>query len=308
MTPPLLRRVPILALILAPLLGACTRGDDAAAAAPVPAYAAVARGRIDVEGGVISLAMPRDGVLATVDVREGAQVRRGQVLAALDPEPARLAVAAAQAEFDQARAEVGLLAGRLAAAKRKAERLAEAERAGAGDGPGADEARDAANDLAAQRDAARAAVAAAGQKLAAARFEQAQGTLRAPVDADVVRVAAQPGVAVSAQSGALFVLLPRTARIVRADLSEAYLDVVRPGTQALVSADASPDAQPWHAHVLRIGPMVGSSALEDDPQLRANSRTAECVLALDGGQTPRIGQRVLVRFAGDAAKAPSKGP
>jgi multidrug resistance efflux pump len=303
MIPLAIRRAVLVALLGPSLLAACSRGDDTAVAAPAPAYAAVARGRIDVEGGVLSLAFPREGVLASVDAREGDHVRQGQVLAALDPAPAKLAVAAAQAELDQARAQAGLVDARLDAAKRRTDRLAAAERAGAGDGPGTDEARDAANDLAAQRGAARAAVTAAEQKLAAARFEQDQGTLRAPVDADVVRVNAQPGVSVSPSSGPLFVLLPRTQRIVRADLSEAYLDVVRQGTQALVSADASPDARPWHAHVLRIGPVVGASALEEDPQLRAGSRTAECVLAFDGADAPRVGQRVLVRFGGDAARA-----
>ena len=303
---PIPRRATALALLTSLLLCACTQQDDPPTAAPAPSYAAVARGRIDVEGGLLSLGMPREGTLAEVDVHEGERVRRGQPLASLDLEPGRLAVAAAQAELDQARAQQALLGDRLAAAKTRAKRLGEAERAGAGDGPGADEARNAATELAAQQAAMRAGVAAAEQKLAGARFELAQRTLRAPIDADVVRVSAQPGASVSPQAGALFVLLPRTPRIVRADLSEAYVDAVRPGMPALVSADASPDAKPWHAHVLRVGTVVGPSALEDDPQLRANSRTVECVLAFDTAQTPRVGQRVMVRF-GTASEPAAKG-
>lgn len=298
-----LRHASSAVLLVSLFLGACTRQDDVAVAAPRPSYAAVARGSIDVEGGLLRLAMPREGMLAEVSVHEGEHVRRGQPLASLDPQAARLAIAAAQAALDQARAQLSLLDGRLAAAKTRARRLAEADRAGAGDGPGADDARDAATELAAQRDAARAGVDEAAQKLASARFELTQLTLRAPADADVLRVTAQPGASVSPQSGALFVLLPSVPRIVRADLSEAYLDAVRPGMPALVTADASPGAPPWHAHVLRIGGMVGTSALEDDPQLRANSRSAECVLAFDGTQAPRVGQRVIVRFGADAPPA-----
>jgi hypothetical protein len=56
---------------------------------------------------------------------------------------------------------------------------------------------------------------------------------------------------------------------------------------------------PLKAHVLRIGKVFGASTLEDDPQVRANTRSVECVLAFD--QAPsmplRIGQRVLVKFA-----------
>ncbi|MGE7139227.1 efflux RND transporter periplasmic adaptor subunit [Luteibacter sp. NPDC031894] len=302
-----LRYTAVAMLMALLLLGACTRQDDVAATAPQPSYAAVARGRIDVEGGLLRLAMPREGILGEVDVREGEHVRRGQPLASLDPQPAHLAIAAAQAGLDQAQAQLSLLDIRLAAATSHARRLAEADRAGAGDGPGTDEARETAAELAAQRGAARASVAASAQTLASARLALAQLTLRAPADADVLRVAAQPGANVSPQSGPLFVLLPNAPRIVRADLSEAYLDAVRPGMPALVTADASPDATPLRAHVVRVGAVVGPSSLEDDPQLRANSRSAECVLALEGSQAPRVGQRVIVRFGVDASRVPAKG-
>lgn len=300
------RHACLLALLATLLLGACTQHDDPVAAPPKPAYAAVARGRIDVEGGLLRIGMPREGTLAQVDVREGEQVRRGQPLASLDLEPARLAVASAQAELDQARAQLALLGDKLAAARSRAGRLAEAEQAGAGDGQSADDARNAATELDAQQAAMRASVTLAEQKLANARFELEQRTLRAPVDADVIRVTAQPGASVSPQAGALFVLLPRTPRIVRAELSEAYTDAVRVGMPALVTADGAPDAAPWHAHVVRIGSVVGPSSLEDDPQQRANSRTVECVLALDDAQGPRVGQRVLVRLGGAASQEPTK--
>lgn len=307
MTLPSPRRLRTLALLAPLLLGACTQHDEPAAAAPTPAYAAVARGRIDVEGGLLSLGMPREGTLAEVDVREGDTVRRGQPLAVLEREPAQLALAEAQAELEQAHAQLALLGQRQAAAERRAGRLAAAARAGAGDGQSADDARDAANELAAQQASARASLALAEQKLAGARFELAQRTLRAPLDAQVVRVSAQPGASVSPQAGALFVLLPLRPRIVRAELSEAYVGAVSVGMPAIVSADGDFDAATWRAHVLRLGSVVGPSTLEDDPQQRANSRTVECVLALDGATQARVGQRVLVRFgtahAGTSAKA-----
>lgn len=290
------------------LLGACSRHEDAttAAPAPTPSYAAVARGRVDVEGGLLNLGMPREGTLAEIDVREGDHVRKGQALASLDAEPGTLAVAAAQAELDQAKAQLALLGDKLTAARERAGRLAAAERAGAGDGHSADEARDLSTELAAQQASMRAQVAGAEQKLAGARFELARRTLRAPIDADVLHVASQPGASVSPQGGALFVLLPRTPRIVRAELSEGYADAVHPGMAALVTSDASPEAKPWPARVLRVGGVVGPSSLEDDPQARANSRSVECVLALDGGQAPRVGERVMVRFGTGDSRVPAK--
>ena len=301
MTAPLHRHVCML-VALTLMLAGCSHQDDPPPARTAPAYAAVARGRVDVEGGLLDLGMPREGTLAEVDVHEGEHVRRGQTLAVLDSQAAQLAVTSAQAELAQAKAQLALLDARQAAATQHAARLAAAARAGAGDGQSADDAHTATLELAAQQDATRAGVALAEQKLAGARFELAQRTLRAPLEADVVHVAAQPGASVSPQAGALFVLLPRTPRIVRADLSEAYAGAVKPGMPAQVNIDGAAGATGWKAHVLRVGEVVGASTLEDDPQQRANTRTVECVLGFDSPDTPRVGQRVLVRFGEPKAR------
>ena len=68
-------------------------------------------------------------------------------------------------------------------------------------------------------------------------------------------------------------------------------------------------------HVLRVGQVYGPATLENDPQVRANARTVECVLAFDQPgpdegradqiRNLRIGQRVLVRFGTAKAAAPA---
>ncbi|MDE1893186.1 MAG: HlyD family efflux transporter periplasmic adaptor subunit [Xanthomonadaceae bacterium] len=300
-------RLPLagMALGLAALLGACSRpaeqaGDGAAAPS---AYAAVARGRIGIEGGLLSLSMPREGTLAKVAVHEGDHVKQGQLLAQLDTRPATLAVEAAQAQREQAQAQVKLLGIRLAAAKLRAQRLAAAVAAGAGDGQSADDAREAAAQLDAQRLGAQAALDLASQKLDEARYELRQRSLLAPFDADVVHVSAQPGATVSPGSGAVFTLLPQKPRIVRAELNESFVGAVHPGMHAEVVPDNGGSGVQWSAHVLRIGQVYGPSTLDNDPQVRANARTVECVLAFDQPQDLRIGQRVIVRFEGKPAPA-----
>jgi hypothetical protein len=89
-----------------------------------------------------------------------------------------------------------------------------------------------------------------------------------------------------------------------------------------VVPDSGRDDTRWSAHVLRIGRVYGPTTLENDPQVRANARTVECVLAFDepssdegrsdegrSDQTRnlRIGQRVMVRF-GAAPTPPRTGP
>ena len=74
---------------------------------------------------------------------------------------------------------------------------------------------------------------------------------------------------------------------------------------AEVVADSGGNPTPWRAHVLRIGQVYGPASLENDPQVRANARTVECVLAFDQPQSLRIGQRVVVRFNPGAAAGPA---
>ncbi|TAL73392.1 MAG: HlyD family efflux transporter periplasmic adaptor subunit [Rhodanobacter sp.] len=288
----------LLVLAAGGALLACSRSaPPAATATDATPYAAVARGRIAIEGGLLALTMPREGTLASVDAHEGDRVKRGQVLAVLDTHPAELAVQAAQADVEQAKAQVQLADAKQAGARQRAERLTAAAAAGAGDGQSADDARDASAQARAERDAAQAAVDLAEQKLASAKYELAQRTLRAPVNATVVSVTAQPGASVSPSSGTVFTLLPDKPRIVRAELNESFVGAIKPGMAAQVVANDDAENGHWNAHVLRIGQVYGPATLENDPQIRANARTVECVLAFDQAQPQlRIGQRVIVRF------------
>ena len=294
-------RLATLALGLCVLLGACSRAPDASSAITPPStYAAVARGRVDIEGGLLALSMSREGILTKVAVHEGDHVKQGTLLAQLDTRPAMLAVDAAQAQLEQTQAQIKLLAVKQSAAAQRAHRLEAALAAGAGDGQSADDAREAAAQLDAEQQGARASLDMARQKLAEAQFELKQRSLLAPFDADVVQVSAQVGASVSPSSGPLFTLLPNKPRIVRAELNESFVGMVKPGMHAEVSANnGSPDAR-WSAHVLRIGKVYGPATLENDPQVRANARTVECVLAFDQPQSLRIGQRVTVRFDASA--------
>ena len=303
MTPTALRPRPLLrlgalALAIVLLLAACSRsGEQPAAPTAQASYVAVARGRVDIEGGLLALAMPREGVLASVAVHEGETVKQGQLLASLDIRPAQLAVDAAQAQLEQAQAQLKLNGIKQTAAKQRAQRLAAAAAAGAGDGQSADDAREVSQQLDAEHDANQAAADMAAQKRAEAKYELAQRSLRAPFDAMVVHVAAQPGASVSPGSGALFTLLPDKPRIVRAELNESFVGKITPGMHAEVSANSDTGTAHWGAHVLRLGKVYGPATLENDPQIRANARTVECVLAFDQPeQQLRIGQRVIVRF------------
>jgi multidrug resistance efflux pump len=288
-----------LALLAAALLVACSHDDaPATQSATAPAYAAIARGRIDIEGGLLKLTMPSEGIVQSVNVHEGEQVKKGQLLAQLDQEPAKLLLDSALAEQQQATAQASVLEDRAKAAELRASRLEQAAKAGAGDTQSADDASDAAQQVQGELASAKAAIALATQKVTSARYQLSLHSLLAPIDGQIVQRMVQPGASVSPAAGPIFVMLPDAPRIVRAELNESFVGVVHDGMAAEVDDDSGSGMAPLKAHVLRIGNVFGASTLEDDPQVRANTRTVECVLAFDQQPaTPlRIGQRVVVKF------------
>lgn len=289
------QRRSLAASLLALVLAACADGkQEQAAAAPGP-YLAMARGQVDVEGGLVRVVAPRDGRLDEVRAEDGEAVKAGQVLAVIDSRQAKIALGAAQARLAQAEAQLGVLKAKLPQAQQQAQRIGEAAGAGAATGQSADDAATALAVLKAELVAAEAAIKLARQNVEEAQAELDARTLEAPAAGRIVRRAAHVGDVVSAQAATeLFQLLPERPRIVRAELNEAYVDLVEPGMQAEVVRD-SDQGQAVPARVLRVGVVFGPSKLADDPVARAGAHDVECVLQLDGGQF-RIGQRVLVRF------------
>lgn len=290
-------RRPIVAFAFMLALAGCSEGRrESPAAAPVPGpYLAMARGQVDVEGGLIRVAPARDGRIEEVRVGDGDSVRQGDVLARIDPRQAKIAVAAAEARLAQAEAQVGVLKAKLPQMQQQAKRLGEAAGAGAVTGQSADEAASALAVLQAEAVAAEAAVRLARQQVEEARAEVEARIIKAPAAGRIVRLDVHVGDVVSAQSASgLFELLPDRPRIVRAELNEAYVDLVKPGMVAEVVRDSG-QGDAVSARVLRVGDVFGPSRLADDPLERAGAHDVECVLQLDGGEF-RIGQRVLVRF------------
>ncbi|MGV8944104.1 HlyD family secretion protein [Thermomonas sp.] len=263
----------------------------------------VVRGRIDIEGGQLSLTTLVDGVIAEVAVHEGEHVSKGQALLTLDETAARIDEELAQARVSEAQSRIKLGQARVDAAKIRAQRLVMAAKLDAGDGQTADDARGVLAQAVGELDSARSGVRTASAELGRARYVLTQHVLRAPADGQVLRVTAQPGLHVAAQGSPLLTLLPDKARIIRAELSEDAINDIAVGQQARVISDDGRQAPLGSVHVLRMGPVYGPSTLQEDPQQRINERSVECVLAFDGPTSLRVGRRVLVRFA----VAPTKG-
>ncbi len=273
------------------------RAAAEAKAKPVESpYAAIANGKADVEGGLISVAARTPGVIEDVYVQEGQQVRRGQVLAKLEDAQLRLAAMSADAELQQARAHVGTLSVTRDTAERELARYQKLASSNHIAGQKLDQVKDTVRAADAGLNTQQAAIATAQAKLAQARYNLELTYIRAPADGRIVRRYANPGAGASTLNVSnMFDLEPRAPRIVRAEIAEAALPNVAIG-QEVELAPESDDTKVYIGRVLRRSAVFGARRLQsDDPSEKTDERVVEVVVSAD--KTPfLIGQRVLVKF------------
>lgn len=299
------------ALLAGALAGCSSPGADPAAPAAAQ-WLAVARGEVDVEGGMALVSARTDGIVEGIAARQGDAVAAGQVLATLDPRAARIEVATAKAGVAQAQAQRDGAQVALQQAGQAATRADAAARIGAATGTSAAQARGAVAVQQATLAAASAGLDAARQRLAAAELALAATSLRAPVAGTVVSRHIALGQVVSAQTGApLFEILPDRAQVVHAQLDAGAAGDIHAGMRAEVVPDSGAGPA-YAAKVTWVGRVLRPADLTSDPLARALATDVDCTLELEpapAGAAPlRIGQRVLVRFPRadrDAASAPA---
>ncbi|MCB4790057.1 MULTISPECIES: HlyD family secretion protein [unclassified Delftia] len=295
------------ALAAAALLAGCGPSHDAPANAGQasakaqqngPAAVAVARGKIEVEGGLLDLSPAVAGVVQQLSVKEGQSVQRGQLLLRLADDTGQADLAVAESEAQLAKARQKARAARLPQLKQTLSRWQAAAREGAADAQNVDEAAQALRDAQAEIDVAAAEAQVAQRKLEQLRAQHKRQELRAPEAGTVVRLATHAG-SQAVPGTPDVVLLPQRPLQVRAEINESFAAAVREGMRATVTLDADGAAQQQlpSARVLRISPVYGTARLQDDQQ-RGPVRVIECVLVFE--QAPaaavRVGQNVRVQF------------
>jgi HlyD family secretion protein len=260
-----------------------------------PNYLAMSKGRVDVEGGLIRLAAQRDGVVDEVLVEEGDNVKKGQLLLTLKQDAAQLGVDLAQQEIAQAEAAIQLLQVRLQAATREAKRLEGVLTHAVVTRAEYDQARDQVTLVEAELKKARTELEISRSRLRLARYELERSVVRAPLDGQIVKRTARPGDGVSSLNiTPLFLFAPATPRIVRAEVEDRFVELIKPNMAVEIITETE-ERSVLHGRVLRIGRVFGQLQPTDDPSQRQDVRVVECVLSLEGGEL-LIGQRVLVRF------------
>lgn len=256
-------------------------------------WLAVARGTVDVDGGLMRLAAQREGLIAEVNVTEGDHVAAGQLLARLEDGAARLAVDTARLEVDQADAALAAATLRSRHAEAERARLRPLLKADAIPARQGDEAARTAELAAADQRSAEIALSLAKLRLDTATLELTAREIRAPVAGVILRVSARPGDGTSTSTVTeMFLLAPDGQRVMRGTLDEQFVGKVAPGQRARIVSERDAGRQ-LDGHVLRIAPVFGRPG-----QTQTDARTVDIVIALDGADADRLilGERLVARI------------
>ncbi len=265
-------------------------------------YAAIAAGKVDIEGGLVDVAARAPGIVRDVLVQEGDKVKKDQVLARQEDDDARLSRNRVAAQLNQSEAQLPILEVQLDAAVREEKRLERLIAENATSQQIYQQAQDNTRQLRAQVVAQKSSIALVRAQLAEANYQVELYVIRAPADGTIVRRYANPGSGASTFSvTAMFQLQPDSLRIVRAEVEERSITLVKAGQKVEIVPE-SDQQKSYTGQVIRIAGVMGSRKLaSDDPSQRADERVVEVVV--DAEQAPVIvGQRVLVKFLKDGAK------
>jgi HlyD family secretion protein len=287
--------------------------DEKAAAERVESpYAAIANGRVDIEGGLIQIAARRGGVVREVYVQEGDVVTAGQILARQEDDEPRLALQTAEADLAAAQAQLRQIEVDIRTAQREYERLERLVATNFVAGQRLDQARDAIASAQARMASQQAAVQTARARRDQAAFNVELTVIRSPANGRIVRRYANPGAGASTLNVSnMFDLEPDAPRIARAEIVESDIPNVTAGQAVEITPEGDPGTV-YVGSVLRRAAVFGARKLaSDDPSQRSDERVVEVVVT--AGDAPLlIGQRVLVKFmkpgeTAGAARTPSVG-
>ena len=266
-----------------------------------PAFSAVSKGRVDVEGGLVNLAAKRDGVVDKVLVKEGDLVRSGQVLAVLDDQLQQLALLVAQRELAQVEASQEVVQRQIEIAAEEEKRFRSVYATGGVAELKYLQYKNRLDVLRARLKEIRAHAETGRGRIKQAEYELERSMILAPADGMIVRRKVRPGDGVSTLNVTpLFVFAPRLPLIVRAELDERFRQKVRSGDLAQVTPEAD-GSYSYQARVLRVGKVFGQQHLAaDDPTQRQDVRVLEVELGFSQKPDLLIGQRVLVHYLKNA--------
>lgn len=258
-----------------------------------PPIMAAARGVVDVPGGLLRVTSPRDGIVASLLMHEGDQVKAGDIMVTLDSGQELLSAKIASEEALQAEEQYKLLQMKMKNLSRQTDRVQRAAAGNAVSEQTLDEALSAKDSLAVELKVAASVLAAANMRRDIAAREVEMRTIRAPVDGLITRQGIKVGEFATANGGTeMFTVLPEGQKIIRAEIPEQFLDSVKPGLPVEVLAEDR-TGQSYQGRISRVSPvLMQSTGMTGE---RNDIRTATSIIMVSRDTPLRVGQRVIIR-------------
>jgi RND family efflux transporter MFP subunit len=244
------------------------------------------------------------GKVVDVFIEEGQAVRKGQVLARLDDSQIRAALNVARAQLEAARRGAAEDEAHLSEAQLTQSRLNQLVKEGVVGRAEVDSANATVESLKARIALARQQVEVAESQVRARETDLTDMVVRAPFDGVAISKDAQPGEMISPVSAGggftrtgIGTIVDMSSLEIEVDVSESYINRVRPGQPVEAVLDAYPE---WRipAHVITTVPSA-------DRQ-KATVRVRIAFEKLDARLLPDMG--VKVSFLAEPAPDPSDAP
>lgn len=255
-------------------------------------FSVIARGNVDIEGGVIKVSARIGGTFESVLVVQGETVSKGQVLAIQDTggeeleiKNASIKVKSAQLNLEEAKLNQKIDEREYNRVKlqRELDAVPEAELDRAFDSMARAE-------LSIRRHEGNLRNVEA--EMASISYTLEQRKIRAPVNGKILEVYAKPGVGASVNDvSTAFLLLPEGRSLIKVQINEADLHKIQSGQKVIISARSDPETE-YNGKVDRIANIFTGHGTNT---LNNNGGTIEVVITSEFLPL-RIGRPVVVKF------------
>lgn len=258
------------------------------------------RGLVESTNENVRIAPTASGLVDSVNVKVGDQVKSGDVLFALDPRDAQATVRTAEAQIQVQQARLSEAATLVADRKDTLERVTRLRQKNVAS---VDEARR--DEFAMQTAERQQERAAADLALAQAQLNDAKVnldllTIRAPRDGTVLQVNIRKGEYAAVSSGETAILLGDIRQLqLRADIDESDAPRVRPGCQAVAFLKGSRE-QAIPLEFVRIEPYIlPKKSLSGESTERVDTRVLQVIFRFENPAFPvYVGQQMDVFIEG----------
>lgn len=269
--------------------------------ATAQSFKAIARGVVEVEGGIIQLSAKKDGIIKEVLVEEGEHVTKGQVLAIQDDSVAIPNLDLAKADVKQQEAQLAVLRAQLKTLRNQMARLQPLVKIEAEPSNQYEELQDRLNELNKQLAVSKISIEITKKRVKTSESDLEQFKIRAPSDGTIVKKIARPGVGASTLNiSTLFWLVPDVPKQVKLLLESKYHGVVQVGDEVVIYSVID-ESKEYTGVVKKMSQVLAtkSASLEtiNDPY---EDKYFESIITFNGETELLIGQNVIVKFR-DAA-------